>query len=157
MDTVQEISNCVGAIPLSVSEIIALALLLYGAIMGLKHGFLKELASMTGFFIGLLLAWHYYDRLGGGAVTFLAIWIVTPIALGLCASMVTKVLDWTIVGGLLNRLLGCLLGTAKWAVLIVCVMAVTGQCDTIRKYIDPESVPKIDYIKKQWETLQKKL
>lgn len=143
--------------PLNIIEIIALALLIYGAVMGLKNGFLKELASMTGFFIGLFLAWKYYGELGGGALVFLSIWIVTPIALGLLASMATKLLDWTVVGGLMNRILGCIFGVTKWGILILCVMLVTGQCKTLGKYIDTESVPDIDYIEEKWKTLQENL
>lgn len=143
--------------PLNIIEIIALALLIYGAVMGLKNGFLKELASMTGFFIGLFLAWKYYGELGGGALVFLAIWIVTPIALGLLASMATKLLDWTVVGGLMNRILGCIFGVTKWGILILCVMLVTGQCKTLGKYIDTEYVPDIDYIEEKWKTLQENL
>lgn len=143
--------------PLNIIEIIALALLIYGAVMGLKNGFLKELASMTGFFIGLFLAWKYYGELGGGALAFLAIWIVTPIAVGLLASMATKLLDWTVVGGLMNRILGCIFGVTKWGILILCVMLVTGQCKTLGKYIDTEYVPDIDYIEEKWKTLQENL
>ena len=157
MDFIQEIGKYADMIPLSITEIVALCLLLYGAIKGLMHGFLKELASMTGFFIGLFLAWRYYEHLGGGVLAFVGIWILTPIILGLLASLITKVLDWSIVGGLANRLLGCLLGTLKWAVLIVCVLVMAGQVKAIDKYIDSDSVPGINYIEKKWKTLQESL
>ena len=53
MEFIQQLGKYVEMIPLNTTEIVALAILLYGAVMGLKNGFLKELASMTGFFIGL--------------------------------------------------------------------------------------------------------
>ena len=65
MEFIQQLGKYVEMIPLNTTEIVALAILLYGAVMGLKNGFLKELASMTGFFIGLYLAWKYYDQIGG--------------------------------------------------------------------------------------------
>lgn len=158
MEIIQEIGKYAEMIPLNTTEIVALALLLYGAIMGLKNGLLKELASMTGFFIGLYLAWKYSDQIGGGGViSFLAIWIVTPIALGLAASFVTKLLDWTLIGGLMNRVLGCILGITKWAVLIVCVTIMTGQVEYLDKYVDRDSVPGINYIEEKWKTLRESL
>ena len=147
MELIQQLGKYVEMIPLNTTEIVALAILLYGAVMGLKNGFLKELASMTGFFIGLYLAWKYYEH----------IWVVTPIALGILASLATKLLDWTLVGGLMNRLLGCILGVTKWAVLIVCVAVMTGQVEYLDKYVDRESVPGVNYIEEKWKTLRESL
>ena len=157
MDLIQQLGKYVEMIPLNTTEIVALAILLYGAIMGLRHGFVKELASTTGFFIGLFLAWNYYEQIGGGAIAFIGIWVVTPIVLGILASLATKLLDWTLVGGLMNRLLGCILGITKWAVLIVCVTVMTGQEKYLDKYIDRESVPDVKYIEEKWKTLRESL
>lgn len=151
------ISSYLESIPLSLTEWIALLLLLYGALMGLKNGFLKELASMTGFFIGLFIAWKYYEQIGGGALAFLALWILTPIALGLVASLATKLLDCTLVAGLLNRILGCALGFTKWAVLIVCLTVVTGKTECVDKYVDHRLLPGVGYIEDKWKTLQENL
>ena len=112
---------------------------------------------MTGFFIGLFLAWKYYEQIGGGALAFIGIWILTPIVLGLLASLATKLLDWSLVGGVANRLLGCILGITKWAVLIVCVLIMVGQVETIDKYVDSDSVPGINYIEEKWKTLRESL
>jgi membrane protein required for colicin V production len=157
MEFIQELGKYVEMIPLNITEIVALGLLLYGAIKGLINGFLKELASMTGFFIGLFLAWKYYEQIGGGALAFIGIWILTPIVLGLLASLATKLLDWSLVGGVANRLLGCILGITKWAVLIVCVLIMVGQVETIDKYVDSDSVPGINYIEEKWKTLRESL
>ena len=157
MDFIQELGKYTEMIPLNITEIVALGLLLYGAIKGLINGFLKELASMTGFFIGLFLAWKYYEQIGGGALAFIGIWILTPIVLGLLASLATKLLDWSLVGGVANRLLVCILGITKWAVLIVCVLIMVGQVEAIDKYVDSDSVPGINYIEEKWKTLRESL
>ena len=157
MEFIQQLGKYVEMIPLNTTEIVALAILLYGAVMGLKNGFLKELASMTGFFIGLYLAWKYYDQIGGGAIAFIGIWIVTPIALGILVSLATKLLGWTLVGGLMNRVLGCIFGVTKWAVLIVCVAVMTGQVEYLDKYVDRKSVPGVTYIEEKWKTLRESL
>jgi hypothetical protein len=107
--------------------------------------------------IGLFLAWKYYEQTGGGVLAFLGIWIVTPITLGILASLVTKLLDWTLVGGLANRLLGCIFGVVKWAALIICVLIVTGQEENLDKYIDHESIPGVTYIEEKWKTLLENL
>jgi|GEM_PF-1587121 len=152
-----ELSRYIESIPLSLPEWIAMLLLLYGALMGVKNGFLKELASMTGFFIGLFIAWKYYEQIGGGAMAFLALWVLTPIALGMLASLLTKLLDWTVVGGLLNRTLGGFFGFAKWAVLIICLTVVTGKTEYVDKYVDHKALPGVDYIEEKWKTLQENL
>ena len=157
MDIISNLSKYVGMIPLNTTEIVALAILLYGAIIGLKNGFVKELASMTGFFIGLFLAWKYYEQIGGGVWTFIGIWIITPIVLGILASLLTKMLNLTIVGGLMNKLLGCILGITKWAVLIICVLIMTDQVEYLDKYVDRNSIPGITYIEKKWKTLRENL
>ena len=156
-DALAEVSRYIESIPLSLPEWIAMLLLLYGALIGLKNGFLKELASLGGFFVGLFIAWKYYDQVGGGALAFLGLWIITPIALGLAASLVTKLLDWTVVGGLLNRILGCVFGFAKWAMLIVCLTVVTGKTEYVDKYVDHRALPGVSYLEEKWKTLQENL
>lgn len=157
MHTLEDIGKYIESIPLSLTEWIAMALLLYGAVMGLKNGFLKELASLAGFFIGLFIACKYHGQIGGGIWAFLALWILTPIALGMAASLVTKLLDWTVVGGLLNRLLGCVFGASKWAMLVICLMVVTDKTEYVDKYVDHRSLPGVGYIEEKWKTLQENL
>ncbi len=153
----EEFVKYIQSIPLSWLEWFVIILLLYGAIMGLKNGFLKELASLTGFFVGLFIAWKFYEQLGGGILAFLGLWIVTPIILGLLALLATKMLDCTIVGGVLNRILGCVFGVSKWAMLIICLMVVTGTTNYIDKYVNHKSIPGVGYLEEKWKTLQKNL
>lgn len=157
MDTLEAIARYIESLPLAWPEWMAILLILYGAIMGLKNGFLKELASLAGFFIGLFIAWKYYGELGGGVLAFLGLWIVTPIALGVAASLATKILDFTLVGGLCNRILGCVFGATKWAMLVICLMLVTGKTEYLDKYVDHKALPGVDYIEKKWKTLQENL
>jgi uncharacterized membrane protein required for colicin V production len=71
--------------------------------------------------------------------------------------LATKLLDWTLVGGLMNRLLGCLFGIIKWSVLIVCVMVMMGQVEYLDKYVDRKSIPGVSYIEEKWKTLRENL
>lgn len=104
---------------MSTIDIIVTVLLAWGGLCGWKRGLVKELASTAGFFVGLFVAWKLY---GNGAdnsiVMFVLVWIATPLVLGMVASVITKTLDLTIVGGLLNRVLGAAVGVVKWGLLI---------------------------------------
>ncbi len=103
---------------MSTTDIIVLALLTWGAVCGFKRGLVKELASMAGFFLGLFIAWKVYSDVNDSVIMFILIWIATPIILGMVATVITKTLDFTIVGGLMNRLLGAVAGVVKWGFLI---------------------------------------
>ena len=103
---------------MSTTDIIVLALLAWGAVCGFKRGLVKELASMAGFFLGLFIAWKVYNDVTDSIMMFILIWIATPIILGMVASVITKTLDFTIVGGFMNRLLGAVVGVVKWGFLI---------------------------------------
>lgn len=104
-----------------ITDIISLSLLLYGAVMGLKNGLIKELASTAGFLVGIYLVWKYHCELGDNILLCLLVWILVPVVFGLLASLVTKFLDFTIIGGLVNRVLGAVVGTCKWGLLVLCV------------------------------------
>ena len=104
-----------------ITDIISLSLLLYGAVMGLKNGLIKELASTAGFLVGIYLVWKYHCELGDNILLCLLVWILVPVVFGLAASLVTKFLDFTIIGGLVNRVLGAVVGTCKWGLLVLCV------------------------------------
>ena len=104
-----------------ITDIISLSLLLYGAVMGLKNGLIKELASTAGFLVGIYIVWKYHCELGNNILLCLLVWILVPVVFGLLASLVTKFLDFTIIGGLVNRVLGAVVGTCKWGLLVMCV------------------------------------
>lgn len=104
-----------------ITDIISMSLLLYGAVMGLKNGLIKELASTAGFLVGIYIVWKYHCELGDNILLCLLVWILVPVVFGLLASLVTKFLDFTIIGGLVNRVLGAVVGTCKWGLLVMCV------------------------------------
>ena len=104
-----------------ITDIISMSLLLYGAVMGLKNGLIKELASTAGFLVGIYIVWKYHCELGDNILLCLLVWILVPVVFGLLASLVTKFLDFTIIGGLVNRVLGAVVGTCKWGLLVLCI------------------------------------
>ncbi len=98
--------------------------LLYGLISGWKSGLLKEICSTVGFVIGFLVAWHCHThyRLPWGWTLLLC--IALPIVLGFLASLVSAVINHIIIIGTINRLLGAILGCAKYGVFMYIIMLI---------------------------------
>ena len=57
-----------------------------------------------------------------GVLGFLLIWIGVPLALGLVAWMITKLLDKILIIGTVNKLLGAAIGFLKFAFLLGCII-----------------------------------
>lgn len=111
-------------------DLIIAGIISIGAASGFIKGGLKQFAGIVGLIVGLLLARAMYVALGeklaaelGTSVTiaqiisFLMIWIIVPLVLSLLASALTKVIEFIHLG-IINRLLGAILGAAKFALVI---------------------------------------
>ena len=83
---------------------------------------MKEVISFFGIFIGFYLAYYFYKQAQVGVLGFLLIWIGVPLALGIIAWLITKVLDKILVIGTMNKLLGAAAGFLKYAFLLGCVI-----------------------------------
>lgn len=123
-------------------ELICLAILLYGAWRGWRNGLLREVISFAGFFIGLYLAYRYYEQMGFGVFGFLLIWIMVPLTLGIVAWMITKLLDETIVIGTVNKLLGAAVGFLKYALLLGCLMMLFDYVREVKAQVEKNPVVK---------------
>lgn len=115
-------------------DIFIIATLLWGGITGWSVGFIKQLVSLGGFIVGLLVAATCYATLGeyllpfmGISITatnliaFLLLWIVIPIFLGFLANRLTEAFNSSVILSLPNRLLGAIVGVAKFAILLSCI------------------------------------
>ena len=116
-------------------DIIILAMIGVGVIMGLMKGFVKQMASIVGLIAGLLM-----ERLAPVFVTsttvaqvlaFILIWVAVPLGFAFVASLLTKALDAVHLGWL-NRWLGSGLGALKYMILI-------GLAIHVIEYIDPNN------------------
>ena len=111
-------------------DILLLVLLGVGFVSGLISGAVKQVISLAAFVIGFVIACLYYQQLGellGRAVpmptfcrvvAFLLLWVIVPIVAELASKLLTSLLDKLFVMGLLNRLLGGILGLAKYALVL---------------------------------------
>lgn len=136
---------------MQVIDIIILVLLLAGAVMGFRKGFIKQLAALAGLFVGLLAAKALYSVVGEkliGTVTsnptfahilaFVLIWIVVPIVFTMVASLLTKALE-IIYLGWINRLLGAALGAVKWLIFISIAICAIEYIDSDNKIIEKKT------------------
>ena len=106
-------------------DFIILLLAIWAVYRGWRAGFLKEIISMIGFFVGLFLAAALYSNFGeylapkigaspgvSDVIAFILIWVVVPILLGMVANILTKALKGMKLG-LPNSILGAALSTMK--------------------------------------------
>jgi len=119
-------------------DIIILAVLVLGSIMGWRDGFVKSLCSFAGFFVGLVVAFAFYKVVGeaiaphlgdsaGAApiIAFLLVWVAVPFGMSFAGSVLTKVFEALQLHAV-NSLAGAALGFVKYflgATLVLYVLA----------------------------------
>lgn len=117
-------------------DIFIIVVMLYALWKGWGNGFLKELVSLLGFIVGLVIACMFYGHLGKylsadgsslnimtSIVAFFLLWIIVPIALGTVATIITKVINRIGVISLPNRLGGMAVSAGKYLLLISLVLS----------------------------------
>lgn len=117
-------------------DIFIIIVAVWAVFSGWRNGLFKEIATGMGYLFGLLIAATCYSAFGEylavkgtqvnmmtSIIAFFILWIVAPIALGLAANLVTKVLDHAHLGGI-NRLAGSAVSLLKFTVLLSCVLSV---------------------------------
>lgn len=124
-------------------ELLCLAILLYGAWRGWRNGLVKEVISFTGIFIGFYIAYRMYQQSQVGVLGFLLIWICIPLALGLVAWLITKLLDEILIIGTMNKMLGAAAGFIKFAFLLGCVILAIDYVREVKHKIDQSPVVKV--------------
>lgn len=102
---------------------IVLLLIIAAAVVGYRDGLLKQIASWVGFVAGLVVACNYAGMLGdktgfGYFIGFIILCVIVPIGFSWAASLITKILDWTIFAGAVNRIGGIALSVIKWTLFM---------------------------------------
>lgn len=136
-------------------DIVIILIAVWGAYRGWKNGFLKEVVSTLGFLLGLFIAYRLYAQFGdflaphigvnsttstivARLIAFMLLWVVSPIVLGLLATLVTKTLKGLHVG-FLNSMAGSLLGVVKYVVLLSFIFGAMSMLGIISKEKRDES------------------
>lgn len=115
----------------------------YGLVQGLRHGIVKEVATLVAIIAGIYLAryWspvlahHIVEWTGwtpgiSATIAFVLIFIIIALAVHLLASVVGRLLKAIMLGGV-NRLFGALFGIAKWALILSVVLNLLAFIDTL--------------------------
>lgn len=117
-------------------DVIIVVVLLFGMLKGWMSGFFRQIASIAGVILGLLLATMLYITVGdwlapqigmvkgvARVLAFILIWVGVPLALSIVAYFLTKTAETLCLGGI-NRLGGALIGGLKYVVFLSCVLNV---------------------------------
>ena len=99
-------------------------------ILGFYQGFFKQVANLIGIVAGIRLATIFYSQFGekvaeltgsteevGGWIAFILISVIVPVALGLLASLLTKLFQKMHLG-FVNRLAGAVLALVIYTILM---------------------------------------
>jgi membrane protein required for colicin V production len=99
-------------------------------IKGFSRGFIREIAALTGLFVGILFAYllseyvfQYFTIYFKSAdfelkiVSYVVVFFLTILLINALASMLTRVLKLVALSGI-NRILGAILGAGKWLVIV---------------------------------------
>lgn len=129
-------------------EVACACALLYGLIKGWINGLFRELVSAGGFLIGLGIAYIVFKTVGCNMWEFIFITIGTPFALGLLATILTKVLDQIPFAGFINHLLGAILGCIKWGLIAGFILLIIEKLQPLREYV-PSFISNLDTLKEQ--------
>ncbi|MBR6030541.1 MAG: CvpA family protein [Bacteroidaceae bacterium] len=132
-------------------DILLLILLAVGFVTGLISGAVRQVISLVAFVIGFVIACLYYQPLGEmlsravpmptfcQVVAFLLLWIIVPIAARILGTFLTSLLDGLIALGMLNRLLGGILGVAKYALVLGALIWFLSSVNVIKEETMQES------------------
>ena len=117
------------------TDIFIIVVAIWAIINGWRNGLLREITSSVGFLVGLFIAASCYSSFGkylavngseGNVITslvaFAILWIITPIALGVAANILTKICKTIHLGGL-NSLAGAAVSLLKYTILLSCILS----------------------------------
>lgn len=135
-------------------DILILLFLLYGAFRGFTKGLIVEIATLAGLVLGVYVAVRYSACMEGFLRDFFAItseylsgialaitFILVVIATYLIGKMLTKLAD-VVALGLVNKLLGTVLGVAKYFVIVCVLLMIMDALDNKFHFVSEESKQK---------------
>ena len=132
-------------------DIVILLFLLYGAFRGFSKGLIIEVATLAGLILGVFIAIRYSPFTEGILKDFLNItsrylsyialavtFLLVVIAVYLLGKMLTRLVD-IISLGLVNKLLGTLLGIAKYFIMVYVLLMIVDALNDKFHFISEET------------------
>ena len=130
-------------------DIVILLFLLYGAFRGFSKGLIIEVATLAGLILGVFIAIRYSPFTEGILKDFLNItsrylsyialavtFLLVVIVVYLLGKMLTRLVD-IISLGLVNKLLGTLLGIAKYFIMVCVLLMISEETRENSLLFDP--------------------
>ena len=132
-------------------DIVILIPVVFGIIMGLKRGIVKEVFAITGIVLGIVVSRAYAgeaavwlnDQVSTWDINLLRpiaafiIFIAVAVICNLLAYLLTKLFK-LIALGWLNRLVGGLFGAFKWVLIVSVIVLCIDMLDGVLHFIKPE-------------------
>ncbi len=131
-------------------DIILLLPLLYGAYKGFSKGLIIEIATLLGLVLGVFIAIKYsgyteeflrdFLNISSKYLSYIALgitFLVVVILIYLLGKMLTKLVDMVSLG-LVNKLLGTVLGAAKYFVILCVILLIADALDDKFHFMNEE-------------------
>ena len=154
-------------------DIVILLFLLYGAFRGFSKGLIIEVATLAGLILGVFIAIRYSPFTEGILKDFLNItsrylsyialavtFLLVVIVVYLLGKMLTRLVN-IISLGLVNKLLGTLLGIAKYFIMVCVLLMIVDALHDKFHFISEETrengllfVPFINFAKQMYNTIR---
>lgn len=135
-------------------DIIILIFLLYGAFRGFSRGLIIEVATLLGLVLGVYFSIRYSPYTEGVLRDFLNIssryisyialavtFVVVAVVVYILGKLLTKVID-IIALGLVNKLLGTILGIVKYFIVVCVLLLITDVLNEKFHFLSEETAQK---------------
>ena len=125
--------------------------IVFGIIMGLKRGIVKEVLAIAGIVLGIVVSRAYageaatwlHDQVSTWDINLLrpiaafTIFIAVAVICNLLAYLLTKLFKLISLGWV-NRLVGALFGAVKWVLIVSVIVLCIDMLDGVLHFIKPE-------------------
>lgn len=135
-------------------DITILLFLLFGAYRGFSKGLIVEVATLAGLVLGVYLAISYssytedilrdFLNISSRYISYIALavtFIIVAVAVYIVGKLLTKLVD-IISLGLVNKLLGTILGVAKYFVIVCVLLLIVDALNEKFQFISEETKQK---------------
>ena len=117
-------------------DLIIIVIILYAFIKGVSNGFINEIASFLGLFMGAIISYTFSDDLSKiienyieidikflNIISFVLLFIITSLCFTIVGKSLTKLIKFISLGTI-NRILGGVFSSLKFIIIIVSISMV---------------------------------
>ncbi len=144
---------------MSTLDIIILVPLVFGIIKGFSRGFIREIAALTGLFLGIITSYllsehlfQYFTIYFQSAdfelriISYVVVFFLTILLINFIATALTRTLKLVALNGI-NRILGAILGFAKWLIILGLVIFIVNRAQKNSPIFQKSTLAESKYFK----------